>query len=244
MLRLFSYPQNTADPYIRPVQVFKQFIARAVAGLAVSMLAGLTAHAVAPDAAAAPPASAEAALTADARYVRDWALESGDTQQRPFAVVDKKAARLYVFAADGRLLGATPALLGQGLGDHSVPGVADIADLNRIPLADRTTPAGRFASQPGHNLNGEAIVWFDYRAALAIHRVRPGASQAQRMTRLSTPGAGDKRASLGCVVVPPAFFDAVVAPSLGRQHGVVYVLPERQPVQAVFGPAATLAGGR
>lgn len=182
-------------------------------------------------------------LTADARYVRQWALESGDTRRQPFAVVDKKAARLFVFAADGQQLGATPVLLGQAVGDHSAPGVAD-GDLNRIPAADRTTPAGRFASQPGRNLSGEAIVWFDYQAALAIHRVRPGASQAPRMARLGTAGADDKRTSLGCVVVPPAFYDAVIAPSLGRQRGVVYVLPERQSVQALFGPGATVAGGR
>jgi len=34
--------------------------------------------------------------------------------------------------------------------------------------------------------------------------------------------------------VPVAFYDAVVGPSLGRQRGVVYVLPESRPVQAMF----------
>lgn len=224
------------------MQVIQQFIALALSALTSVAAQAVTPHT--PDSPLGTVATDGPALTADARHVRDWALDSGDTQHQPFAVVDKKAARLYAFDADGRLLGATRVLLGQGLGDHSVPGVADVADLNRIPLADRTTPAGRFASQPGHNLSGEAIVWFDYQAALAIHRVRPGASQAQRMARLGTPGADDKRASLGCVVVPPSFYDAVIAPSLGRQRGVVYVLPERQPVQAFFGTRATVAGGR
>jgi hypothetical protein len=182
----------------------------------------------------------QAQLGAEAHQVWQWAMDTHDAQGRPFAVVDKKAARLYVFDGRGELLGATPALLGQALGDHSVPGVGD-GDVNRIPLADRTTPAGRFPSQPGRNLSGEAIVWFDYQAALAIHRVRPGAGQAQRMASLANDGADDKRASLGCVVVPPAFYDAVVAPSLGRQRGVVYVLPERQPLSAFFGRPETLA---
>jgi hypothetical protein len=31
---------------------------------------------------------------------------------------------------------------------------------------------------------------------------------------------------------------------LGTQRGVVYVLPESQPVQAFFGTPATLASGR
>ena len=227
---------------------FKQYPLKALVALALcaaTLVGPVIARAHSPDASGTTPDT----LTPDARYVRQWALDRGDTHHQPFAVVDKRAARLFVFDAQGQLLGTTPVLLGQGLGDHSVPGVADIADLNRIPIADRTTPAGRFASQPGHNLNGEAIVWFDYQAALAIHRVRPGASQAQRMSRLGTTGADDKRASLGCVVVPPAFYDEVIAPSLGRQRGVVYVLPERQPVQAVFGPSLsdpspTVAGGR
>jgi hypothetical protein len=232
------------------VQSLQHLAAQALTALALSALTAAAAwwpaqaHAAAP---AATPTTVtpehDAALTADASYVRRWALDSGDNRHQPFAVVDKKAARLYVFDAEGRLLGATEALLGQGLGDHSVPGVAD-GDLNRIPIADRTTPAGRFESRPGRNLTGEAIVWFDYKAALAIHRVRPGSTEASRLARLGTLSPADNRASLGCVVVPPAFYDAVVAPSLGRQRGVVYVLPEQQPVQALFGPAATVAGGR
>jgi hypothetical protein len=175
-----------------------------------------------------------AVLTPDARHLVQWALETGDNQQQPFAVVDKKLARLFVFDAQGQLIGATEALLGQAPGDHSVPGVGD-GDLSHIPLADRTTPAGRFASQPGRNLTGEAIVWFDYGAALAIHRLRPGVSQAQRLASLASATPADNRASLGCVVVAPEFYDAVVGPTLGQHRGVVYVLPESQPVQAMFG---------
>lgn len=249
-MRHLSYPYKSANSYIRAVQYLKQFAVRALALPAfmafMTVLAWCpgVAHASAPDATQVSiPDDRMAALTADARYVRQWALESDDHRRQPFAVVDKKAARLYVFDGDGHLLGATDVLLGQGLGDHSVPGIAD-GDLNQIPIADRTTPAGRFSSRPGRNLAGEAIVWFDYNAALAIHRVRPGASEASRLARLGTASPADNRASLGCVVVPPAFYDAVIAPSLGRQRGVVYVLPEQQPVQAFFGPGTTVATGR
>lgn len=225
---------------------FKPSPFTALAALAFSIVfaAGAACPSVVHAKAGASSASAPDTLTADTRHVHQWVLDSGDHRQRPFAVVDKRAARIFVFDANGHLLGTTPVLLGQALGDHSVPGVADIADLNRIPVADRTTPAGRFVSQPGRNLSGEAVVWFDYAAALAIHRVRPSASQARRMARLGTTGADDKRASLGCVVVPPEFYDAVVAPSLGRQRGVVYVLPEQQPVQAFFGVDPTVTSGR
>lgn len=220
----------------------------ALAALVIATLLALgspAAHATAPDATAAPGTqSAGDALSADARYVHRWALDHHDHGDQPFAIVDKKAARLYIFDADGRLRGATNALLGQAPGDRSVPSVAD-GDVNLIPLADRTTPAGRFASQPGRNLNGEAIVWFDYQAALAIHRVRPGASMAPRLARLATDSPADNRASLGCVVVTPAFYDTVVQPTLGEHRGVVYVLPERQPVQALFGhPQPTVAQQR
>jgi hypothetical protein len=180
------------------------------------------------------------ALTADARYVADWALQTNDHRRQPFAVVDKKSARVYVFEADGHLVGSAHVLLGSAPGDHSVPGVGD-GDVNRIPLADRTTPAGRFASQPGRNLDGDSVVWFDYTAALAIHRVRPGASQLSRMEQLATATPDDNRASLGCVVVTPEFFDAVIKPVLGQRRGVVYVLPESQPVQAMFGAPQPVA---
>jgi hypothetical protein len=140
-------------------------------------------------------------------------------------------------------MGTTNSMMIRWRTDHSVPGVGD-GDLSRIPLADRTTPAGRFASQPGRNLSGEAIVWFDYNAALAIHRVRPGASQGQRLERLASGTPADNRASLGCVVVMPEFYDSVVLPTLGQHRGVVYVLPELQPVQAMFGTAQPVAQQR
>ncbi len=174
------------------------------------------------------------ALTPDVRYLLQWALETGDPHHQPFAVVDKRSARIFVFDAKGELVGAAPVLLGQAVGDHTLPSVSD-EEVSQLALANRTTPAGRFASQPGRNLSGEAIVWFDYAAALAIHRVRPGATHARRLASLTTATPADKRASLGCVVVSPAFYETVLQPTLGQRRGVVYVLPERQPVQAMFG---------
>ena len=209
-----------------------------------AMLAPMVGRAATLEAPATPRLAERApALTPDARYLAQGALDSGDNQGLPFAEVDKKSARLFVFDAEGRLLGAAPALLGQALGDHSAPGVAD-GDVRRIPVGDRTTPAGRFDSQPGRNLNGEAIVWFDYGAALAIHRVRPGASQLQRLNSLASGNPAASRMSLGCVVVAPAFYDEVVQPTLGQRRGVVYVLPERHPVQAMFGELPPVAQQR
>lgn len=161
----------------------------------------------------------------DARRIAQWAFESRDAQGRPVAVVDKKNARIYVFGADGRLQGTTAVLLGLARGDDSAPGVGELAG-GYIPAGMRTTPAGRFDSEPGRNNKGEAIVWIDYDAALAIHRLRPSPAAERRPARLASDTPDDNRISQGCVVVPPNFFDQVVAPTLGRNRGVVYILPD------------------
>jgi hypothetical protein len=170
----------------------------------------------------------------DARYLGRWIQARNDNAGQPFAIVDKKAARLFVFDAQQTLVGSSTVLTGSAAGDDSVPGVGERAQQFRLAREERTTPAGRFASEPGHNLAGEDIVWFDYGAALAIHRLRADANYERRARSLSTPTPDDNRASLGCVVVPVAFYDRVVRPLLGTRKGTVYVLPETRSVQAIW----------
>ncbi|AEG93868.1 L,D-transpeptidase [Ramlibacter tataouinensis] len=170
-------------------------------------------------------------MPVDTREMAQWVMETDDAAGRPFAIVDKKAAQLFVFEAGGRLVGSTPVLLGATPGDHSTPGVGQRAQTGDVGLHERTTPAGRFASAPGRNIDGEPVVWFDYGAALAIHRLRPGSARERRQARLASATPADNRASLGCVVVPVAFYEKVVEPLLGRVRGVVYVLPEKRPVR-------------
>ncbi|MCK9688109.1 hypothetical protein [Scleromatobacter humisilvae] len=182
----------------------------------------------------------------DARYVEHWIHEKGDDHGRPFVIVDKKAARIFVFGAGGKLLGASSTLLGQSRGDIPVPG-AGAKDPSRLLPDERKTPAGRFESVPGRNLHGEPVVWVDYDTGIAIHRVRPGISQEKRDASLATEDPNNKRLSLGCVVVPETFFWSVVLPTLGNVRGTVYVLPEDGPVQAMFAepkPDTTVATRR
>lgn len=157
---------------------------------------------------------------------------AGDAHDdRPFAIVDKRAATLSVHAADGRLIGRAPALLGMTPGDAepaSSRGKAPAA----LRVDERVTPAGRFEAQSGRNLSGERIVWIDYDASLAIHRLRPAPASQHRPERLASANLRDRRITLGCVVVEPAFFDQVVLPTLGRGKSLVYILPEREPVLA------------
>ena len=153
-------------------------------------------------------------------------LHSADHGHQPFAIVDKQAALLAVYRADGSLVAVSPALLGRDIGDSSVPGVGDRAQTGRLRPGDATTPGGRFVSSPGRNRAGEAVVWLDFSAAFAIHRLRPGAAQPDRARRLASVNPRDKRISAGCVVVPAAFYLAVVEPTLGHRPATVYVLPE------------------
>lgn len=170
----------------------------------------------------AQPAAAEVGL-------RPVAHDAGD--HRPFAIVDKRRATLSVYDADGRLLGRAPALLGLTPGDAE-PSSARGKSPAALNPQERVTPAGRFEAVPGRNLGGERVVWFDYEANLAIHRLRPAPAGQRRAERLASGNPADARVTLGCVVVDPAFFDQVVLPALGRGPSLVYILPEREPLVA------------
>lgn len=170
----------------------------------------------------------------EARHTANWAVYSGDTQGMPFVVIDKKHATVHIFAADGKLRGSTPVLLGSAIGDHSVPGIGE-REIMDIKPDERTTPSGRFVTHPGHNATGEDIVWVDYNAAISMHRVRPKVASERRLERLASASTDDNRISFGCINVPIKFYNEVIHPMLGTARGVVYVLPETRDVREEFG---------
>lgn len=172
--------------------------------------------------------------SADARQIAHWAFDSGDHRQRGVVVVDKKEAKVYVFARNGVLQGAAPALMGSAIGDHTVPGVGDKPIAQVLP-AERTTPAGRFIAEPGTNAQGEDVVWVDYEAAVSMHRVRANVKAERRLQRLASPTPKDNRISFGCINLPVAFYEKVLAPTVKSTGVVVYVLPETQAAAAFFG---------
>lgn len=175
--------------------------------------------------------------SADARYVADWVVHSGDNQGQPFAIIDKTDAKLFVFYPQGKLHGASPILLGGAKGDDSVPGIGT-RKIKDIRPEERTTPAGRFVIEAGRNTQGEDIFWVDYDAAVSMHRVRATNPKERRLERLATPTPADNRISYGCINVPVAFFNTVVNPVFQGSKGIVYVLPETRPARTVFGPQA------
>lgn len=175
----------------------------------------------------------------------DWLLQriraEGGNRGAPYMVLDKRGARLWVFDAAGRTMGHAPVLLGFAAGDHTVPGIGE-RPLAQVRPHERTTPAGRFALEPGRNLRGEKVLWVDYDSGLSMHKVIPGTPEERRLERLASPSAADNRISFGCINVPAAFYDRVVMPTFGAlpaRRAYLYVLPERKPVQEVFGLQTT-----
>jgi hypothetical protein len=152
----------------------------------------------------------------------------------PFVVVDKKAAQVFVFDGDGRLLGADTALLGLASGDHSVPGIGT-RKISTIRPEERTTPAGRFEASMERSLHGDEILWVDYDAAIALHRVIATVPKERRLQRLASQMPADRRITYGCINVPVKFFEQVVIPAFRNGRGIVYVLPETRSAREVFG---------
>ena len=196
-------------------------------GMVVSVAAASAATPGASDSGGVPLAGA-------AQQAMLWVVRQGDHRGRPFAIVDKKRAQLHVFEPSGAMVGATQVLIGLTAGDRdAVPNFGN-RSVASLAAHERTTPAGRFDSEPGHNDKGEAIVWFDYDAALAIHRLRPAPAHERRPQRMASADAAERRITYGCVVVPVAFYQDVIAPTLGRRRGVVYVLPEQGSLEAML----------
>ena len=168
------------------------------------------------------------------RQVGDWVVRTRDNQSLPFMVIDKRRARLYVFEPGGQLRGTAPVLLGLAKGDHTVPGIGE-KPLAQVKDDERTTPAGRFVAERGRNLRGDDILWVDYDSAVSMHRVRSVGQNERRLERLASPTPADNRISYGCINVPVAFFDGVIDHVVTGKSVVVYVLPDVQPLQQVFG---------
>ncbi|MEQ1517118.1 MAG: hypothetical protein ABL931_11590 [Usitatibacteraceae bacterium] len=172
--------------------------------------------------------------SADARQIADWIAESRNNGNMEFIIVDKKSARMFTFDARAKLRAASVVLLGAAKGDDSLPGIGS-KPIAQVRPSERTTPAGRFVAERGHNTLGHDIIWVDYDAAVSMHRVRTANAKEQRLARLATTSIEDKRISYGCINVPAVFYDAEVRPMFATKRALVYVLPEIKTLQQVFG---------
>jgi len=171
--------------------------------------------------------------SADARRMADWVVQRRDNGRMPFIVLDKRDARLYVFDVQGRLLDQTPVLLGSAHGDETYPGIGDVP-IDQVKPFQRTTAAGRFVTRPGLDADHTDVVWLDYDAALAMHRVINKVKSEHRLQRIASPNPKVRRISWGCINIPVAFFDTYISPVFGKRSGVTYVIPERKSFAEVF----------
>ena len=171
--------------------------------------------------------------TPDARHMADWVVARHDNGRMSFVVLDKRDARLYVFKPNGELVGDTPVLLGSSHGDDTFPGIGDVP-INQVKPYQRTTAAGRFVTRPGLDADHTDVVWLDYDAALAMHRVINKVKSEHRLDHLANPNPNARRISWGCINIPIPFFDAYISPVFGKQRGVTYVIPERKTFAEVF----------
>ncbi|AOS84940.1 hypothetical protein BIU88_00550 [Chlorobaculum limnaeum] len=151
-------------------------------------------------------------------------IEFNDNRQRPFIIVDKKQAKLYVFDSNGFLLGKAPVLLGMAVGDDLPIEIARLP-LSQIKQSYRITPAGRYIAEIGRDTHGKDVLWVDFSGNLAIHPVISVPKQ-NRLERLTSQTIEDNRISWGCINVPKMFFKKYILKSFMRTKGIVYILPE------------------
>jgi hypothetical protein len=205
---------------------------KCLAGLAVASLSGSM-----PLLAAAGADFGTAKVSADARTVAEWVAATRDNAGVGFLIIDKKAATLHVFDARARHQSSTPVLLGAAIGDHTVPGIG-LKPVAEVLPHERTTPAGRFIAERGRNAKGKDIVWVDYDAAVSMHRVVSDVPAERRLQRLASPTVADNRISYGCINIPVKFYESSIRPMFAEYRAVVYILPEKQSLQQVFGITA------
>ncbi|QSR18323.1 L,D-transpeptidase [Novosphingobium sp. KA1] len=188
---------------------------------------------------AQPKPAAEAAAapstrqrSAGAERVAAWIASSADNRNLPYIIVDKPAARAYLFDAKGKPLADAPVLLGKMRGDEATPGIG-AKSLSEIGPAEKTTPAGRFLARFGIAAGNQKVLWVDYATSVALHTI-PVGNKENRKARMLSPSIEDNRITFGCINVPKAFYGKGVAPLFRKKGGYVYVLPDVKPLEEVF----------
>ena len=176
-------------------------------------------------------------LSHDVKNLADWISETGDNQDLPFMVIDKKETRVFLFLADGKLYSSTRALMGTMVGDDTVVGVGN-KKLADVTLQERTTPAGRFVAQLGFSLTKSELLWIDYDSGISMHPVITNNPMERRLQRLESLNTSEHRITYGCVNVSSLFYKEQVHETFKITGGIVYILPEIHSILKVFGPEA------
>ncbi|MCH8614815.1 L,D-transpeptidase [Sphingomonas sp. SM33] len=171
--------------------------------------------------------------SAKASQVIGWVASTGDARGRPFMIIDKVGAEIFVYDRTGRFMGSTPALVGSTRGDHEVVGIGD-RELSDIKPSERTTPAGRYVAIIGPSNGLGRVLWIDIPGAVALHPVITNHPQEHRVERLRSETPADNRITYGCINISPMFYENVVRPLFTSHGGVVYILPEKRSLASTF----------
>lgn len=170
--------------------------------------------------------------TPGAARLLGWVAASGDHGGLPYAVIDKAAARLWLYDAKGKPIADAPVLIGIAPGDEATPGVG-AKSLAQIGPAEKTTPAGRFLAKFGVAAGRTRVLWVDYATSVALHIIPPGTASEKRRERMLSPDVADNRITFGCINLPRRTY-AQIGPLFRKKGGYVYILPDVKPVEEVF----------
>ncbi|MEJ7934703.1 hypothetical protein WG907_10590 [Sphingobium sp. AN558] len=170
-----------------------------------------------------------------AARVADWIAATGDNRSLPYVIVDKRAARAFLFDAKRTYRADVPILIGRAIGDEASPGIGK-KSLAEIGPAEKTTPAGRFLARFGFAAGKQSVLWVDYATSVALHPIPAGNPKERRRARMLSPGIDDNRITFGCINVPLVFYNKSVRPLFRKKGGYIYVLPDTKSPEEVFPP--------
>lgn len=181
----------------------------------------------------ATPPVPSVALSPTAARVAAWIAAEGDNHALPYIIIDKPAARLFLYDAKGAFVGDAPVLIGIAPGDDATPGIG-AKSLAEIGPAEKTTPAGRYLAKFGLAAGRQRVLWVDFATSVALHTIPTGAPKEQRTKRMLSPGIDDNRITFGCINVPKAIYGRDISPMFAKKGGYVYILPDTNPVESYF----------
>ncbi len=162
-----------------------------------------------------------------------WIAATDDADGRPFVIIDKLGAAIFVFDDVGALVGSAPALVGLARGDDPPAGLGDAA-LSAVHPDERITPAGRFLAHFGPAAGGKQVLWVDWTDGISLHPVVTSNPKEHRLKRIRSADPDEHRISYGCINVPAKFYQHVVLKAFESGSAVVYILPDTKPLRDVF----------
>lgn len=214
---VFKKLESAAQNFLKKVwQALRNTVAAVSMALAVTLGTNVVISQPAEAATSMTPAAGEVVMTSAAKATLDHINETSDNGGRPFIIADKKAGKLYLMNAEGKVVDTAPALFGRDTSDAARTDRATGAGKYDLTYnRDQRLPSGYEGSVQSFDTgtNGETF---------AIHRVIDIKGE-NRSGRLASATAHDNRITHGCINVPAEFYNKHLDGELGA---VLYVLPE------------------